>query len=378
MDPARNPYTPWEGTPPPLLTGRRKILQQVEIAIKRAWKSKGTRGRIILGLQGTGKTVLLHRIGQMAEMGGCATILIEPDPNRSMYSVLIPQLHRLLLKLDQRNIGSRDTRNAFRMLKRFQGNASGDLLADLTQLFMAIGNSAIMHKTCVVLIIDEIHSITKNELGTLLLALDSAIQKKMPLILFGAGLPQQLSFTGRERSALERLLEVVEVGRLGRKGAIKALKIPAEKEGVLFETGALELALNESGRYPFFLQALGASIWEVAGSSPVTENDVASATDRVRNTFYTGLFKEKADLLTRRQMQYALAMASLDRLPARSTEVARVLGMNVSKAAPVRDEIIRKGIAFSPGRGLIAFSIPTFEEYLRRSDGYAGFTSPPG
>ena len=79
-----------------------------------------------------------------------------------------------------------------------------------------------------------------------------------------------------------------------------------------------------------------------------------------------GFFKVRFDRLTSRQKNYARAIAEVGHLPATSTEVAAVLGISLKKAAPVRDEIIKKGIVFSPSRGLIDFTVPKFDEFLKR------------
>jgi cysteinyl-tRNA synthetase len=59
-------------------------------------------------------------------------------------------------------------------------------------------------------------------------------------------------------------------------------------------------------------------------------------------------------------------MAMVGHLPVTSIEVAEIMKISVHQAAPVRDEVIRKGMAYSPSRGLITFSVPKFEEYLKR------------
>jgi hypothetical protein len=60
-------------------------------------------------------------------------------------------------------------------------------------------------------------------------------------------------------------------------------------------------------------------------------------------------------------------MAALGPSPATSTAVAKVLGLTVKQAAPIRDELIKKGIAYSPKRGLVAFTVPKFDEFIKRS-----------
>jgi hypothetical protein len=81
--------------------------------------------------------------------------------------------------------------------------------------------------------------------------------------------------------------------------------------------------------------------------------------------------------LTDRQLDYARAMADLA-LPARSTDVAAQLGMVPEQTAQMRDELIKKGIAYSPKRGLIDFTIPLFDACLRRNLAEPRRQRPPG
>ena len=74
----------------------------------------------------------------------------------------------------------------------------------------------------------------------------------------------------------------------------------------------------------------------------------------------------RLDRLTDRQQDYARAMAQLGPSPATSTAVAKALGVTVKQAAPIRDEVIKKGMAYSPKRGLVAFTVPRFDEFMKR------------
>jgi len=75
----------------------------------------------------------------------------------------------------------------------------------------------------------------------------------------------------------------------------------------------------------------------------------------------------RIDRLTVRQQEYAHAMAELGPSPATSTSVANLLGVTVKQAAPIRDEVIKKGMAYSPRRGLVAFTVPKFDEFMKRA-----------
>lgn len=57
------------------------------------------------------------------------------------------------------------------------------------------------------------------------------------------------------------------------------------------------------------------------------------------------------------------------KLPARSADVAASLGMTIEQAAAMRDELIKKGMAYSPKRGLIDFTVPLFDAFMLRQNG---------
>jgi hypothetical protein len=383
MNPVDNPYSPGAGVPPPELAGREEILQLAKNTIERTKKGKAAKSLVMLGLRGVGKTVLLNRIDQIAENADCRTAIFEADPDHTLPEILVQQLYRLLLKLDRRKRVSSEVRSAFGLLRAFAcafkvkyggfevglstDLGTGDLTNDLTDLFVAIGRSAKLHKTVAVILIDEVQYVTKTDLSALIMALHKISQRQLPLLVFGAGLPQLARLAGEARSYAERLFEYLEIDRLEAKSARTALTEPAKRESVEYADGALELILKETDCYPFFLQLWGSHAWEVARSSPITTENVQEATKRVIKALDRGFFKVRFDRLTSRQQAYARAMAEFGPTPATSTAVAKALDLTVKQAAPIRDEVIKKGMAFSPKRGLVAFTVPKFDEFMKRT-----------
>ncbi len=198
------------------------------------------------------------------------------------------------------------------------------------------------------------------------MALHRISQNKLPLLFFGAGLPQLAKLAGEAKSYAERLFDYPEIDKLNHKSATQAIVIPARDEGVLYEKDAIKLILEETNGYPFFLQVWGSHVWEVAPSSPITVEHAKTATNRALKALDSGFFRVRYDRLTPQQQDYARAMAEVGHLPAKSTQIAEELGFTVKRAAPIRDGLIKKGMAYSPGRGLINFSVPKFDEFLKR------------
>jgi len=382
MNPVDNPYTPGAGTPPPELAGREVILQEAENTIKRTKNGKAAKSQIMLGLRGVGKTVLLNRINQIAELEGCQTAIFEADSDHTLPELLTQQLHRLLLKLDRRKKVGDDIQKVFSLLRGFASAfrvkfgefevglsneiTTGDLSIDLSDIFVLIGRAAKNRNTVAVILIDEMQYIGKGDLSALIIALHKISQEQLPLLFFGAGLPQLAKLAGDTKSYAERLFDYPDIDKLDSKSAKQALVKPAKKESVTYEPNALTSILEETDCYPFFLQVWGSHVWEVAPASPITIKHVKEATKRAQFALDKGFFKVRFDRLTERQQDYARAIAEVGHLPATSTEVASILRISIKKAAPIRDEIIKKGMAYSPSRGLISFSVPKFEEFIRR------------
>ena len=174
------------------------------------------------------------------------------------------------------------------------------------------------------------------------------------------------ALAGEATSYAERLFFFNEIGRLSNEAARTAIMEPLRQENVGIEDDAVEAILAETDCYPFFLQLWGYYAWENAEASLITVNDVSAATERSVEDLDQGFFNIRYQRLTNRQRDYVFALARLGPGPASSTAVAEELGVSVERAAPVRSEVIKKGVAYSPRCGLIAFTVPKFDEYLRR------------
>src|SRR3990167_2397120 len=122
MDPIYNPFAPGAGTPPPQLAGRNNILQQALMTLARIKRGKSQKGILLVGLRGTGKTVLLYEISKMAEQEGYLSVMIEAQEKKSLPELLLPELRRVLFYLDSGDLISTKVKRAFRVLKSFVSN----------------------------------------------------------------------------------------------------------------------------------------------------------------------------------------------------------------------------------------------------------------
>jgi predicted transcriptional regulator len=387
MDPVTNPFAPGAGTPPPELAGRDELRETVRVAIERVRRGLPTKSILMVGLRGVGKTVLLDRMRDDAEAAGIHTVRIEAPESRSLPALLAPQLRQALLRLS-RNEQARDL--AQRALRALAGFAkalkfkykdievgfdfepeagladNGDLEHDLQALLEAVGAAAQKAGTALVLFIDELQYVREEELAALITALHRTAQRRLPVVLAGAGLPQLRGRMGQAKSYAERLFEFPQIGALAPPEAKIAIAKPAAAQGVEIQEDALKRIVQKTHGYPYFLQEWGKHTWDVATKSPITRQDVDRASKEAIAALDESFFRVRFDRLTPVEKKYLRAMAELGPGPHRSGDIAEKLDRKVTSLGPTRNQLIAKGMVWSPSHGDTAFTVPLFDEFMRR------------
>jgi hypothetical protein len=145
------------------------------------------------------------------------------------------------------------------------------------------------------------------------------------------------------------------------------LAIPAERLGVMYDSDALDSILSDTKGYPYFLQEWGKHAWAVADASPISLDDARAATTNALVDLDGSFFRVRFDRLTPGEKRYLRAMAELGPGPHRSGDIAVMLGMAVSSAAPTRAVLISKGMIYSPAHGDTAFTVPLFDGFMKRT-----------
>ncbi len=387
MDPIHNPFAPGAGTPPPELAGRDELRELVRVAIERVRLGLPTKSILMVGLRGVGKTVLLDRMRDDAEASGIQTVRIEAPESRSLPAILAPQLRQALLRLSRNEQAKELAKRALRGLAGFAralkikyqdievgidfepepGLAdNGDLEHDLQALLEVVGAAAQKAGSALVLFIDELQYVEEEQLAALITALHRTAQRRMPVVLVGAGLPQLRGQMGRAKSYAERLFDFPEIAALPASAARIAIAKPAREQGVEVLEEALEKILEQTHGYPYFLQEWGKHAWDVAVESPITRNDVEVASTAAVAALDESFFRVRFDRLTPSEKKYLRAMAELGAGPHRSGDIAEKLERKVTSLGPTRNQLISKGMIWSPNHGDTAFTVPLFDEFMRR------------
>lgn len=388
MDPIKNPFSPGAGSPPPELVGRAPVLEQARILLGRILAGRSEKSLLLTGLRGVGKTVLLNEIQRLASAAGYRTIEIEAHEDKRLGPLLAPSLRRLLYDLDRLAGAGDKVRRGLAVLRGFisaikvtvgdvdigldiepeKGVAdSGDLEIDLPNLLVAVAEAAAERNSAVALLIDEVQYFNQKELGALIMAMHKVQQRQLPLVLVGAGLPILPGLAGESKSYAERLFSFPPIGALAESDALKALQDPAQAAGVSFAPEALAEIYRMTKGYPYFLQEWGYQAWNLATASPIGFDVVAGATSTVIRRLDENFFRVRFDRLTPAEKKFLRAMAELGPDAHRTGDIAAVLGVQVNSLGPVRAKLIRKGMIYSPAHGEMAFTVPLFDEFMRRA-----------
>jgi hypothetical protein len=389
VDPIANPFNPGAGSPPPELAGREDLLEAARISLERLLRNKPSKSMLLIGLRGAGKTVLLDRIRMLAEQRSVITIRVEAPENRSLPALLAPQLRLALLNLSHQAKAKEAAVRALRALAGFARalklNAkygdievgidyepevgladNGDFEQDLIALLEIVGLAAQKAETAIVLFIDELQYVNEEQLGALTVALHRCAQSSLPVALFGAGLPQLPGQMGKAKSYAERLFDFPFIGPLTPAAAGDAIRKPIAMESCRITDEAVDAIVAVTKGYPYFVQQWGKYTWDSAIESPFTANDVARATPLAVASLDESFFRVRFDRLTTTERRYLRAMAQLGPGPHRSGDIADELNRPVSAMAPVRANLLGKGMVWSPSHGDTAFTVPLFDEFLHR------------
>jgi hypothetical protein len=182
----------------------------------------------------------------------------------------------------------------------------------------------------------------------------------------GAGLPILPRLAGESKSYAERLFNFPEIGALSESDAAKALQDPVNAEGVSFEKSALDEIFRLTHGYPYFVQEWGYQCWNTAEKSPIGLPVVQQATAGVIPRLDKNFFRVRFDRLTPSEKRLMRALAELGPGAQRTGEIAEKLGVKISSLGPVRAKLIQKGMIYSPEHGSMAFTVPLFDEFMRR------------
>src|SRR6266516_2309988 len=310
---------------------------------------------LITALRGVGKTVLLGAFESRARASGWVTVQAEITKNENFGPRMGSMVRRALFQVAPKSSWTDKLRQAAGALKSFsitvapdgsitagvdieplEGIAdSGNLSDDLTDLLVALGEAAQERETGIAFLVDEVQFLHVNEFEALIAGLHRTLQRQLPSTLVGAGLPQLPRLAGEAKSYAERLFKFPRIGQLSPPEAEAALAQPAADLDVSYEPGAIDVIVDYTEGYPYFIQEYGKIVWDLAPEGiPVSEAVAREAQRSVEAKLDESFFRVRAERTTELELQYLRAMAELGPDEQSAGDVAAILGRTSDQLGP--------------------------------------------
>ncbi len=383
-----NPYRPGTGLKPTYLAGRDEDILQVERMLESLRMNIPVQSVIFSGLRGVGKTVLINRIQEIVEEKGIFCKHIEIEERNDFISQIAACSQMFLRKVSSKEkfksllqkpldaikslvVSFDPNDNTFSLsLQEQELYRTTNLTQSLTDVFTSIGETAYKSDTPVCFFIDEIQYMRQNELGSLIAALHRTNQLGYPIMVIGAGLPKIYKMLSDEKSYSERLFWYKEIGSLSEEQAYQAIVEPAKKFDVSYSLDAVKYIIHITKGYPFFIQQMCKIVFENTNKREIQKTDAELCEKEFFETLDRGFFKVRYERCSEGDKKFIFAMVRCGELPCTIANVAKNLHKSTGSISPIRAQLINKGIIYPVRYRELDFTVPEFDEYIRRLDEY--------
>ena len=375
-----NPYTPGAGVMPGYLAGRDEVIQEGKDSIYSLMHGYPRQPIIYYGLRGVGKTVLLTALNEYAIREGVLTFHFEIQEKVSLINDIILSANQTLSKISKvekiKNIFevAKNSLQSFTLTYTAGENSVsvemnkklGEMMlqSNLVELLLNLGRLAKESNNTIIYFIDEIQYAKQNELEALITAQHRINQERLPITIIGAGLPKILVNVTESKTYAERMVAFVEISSLDYKDAKNAIVNPGKPFNITYTEEALEEIYKITEGYPYFIQQFCYII-----SKKYKEIDL-NVVNEMKIVFFKELdksfFKVRFDKCTPKEKEFMFAMVNCGELPCTVANVAHILNKDLKSISPIRVRLINKGLIYATRHGEIDFTVPKFDEFLKR------------
>ena len=375
-----NPYTPGAGVMPGYLAGRDDIIQDGKDSIYSLMNGYPRQPIIYYGLRGVGKTVLLTALKEYAIKEGVLAFHFEIQEKVSLINDIILSANQTLAKISKvekiKNIFevAKNSLQSFTLTYTTGENSISVemnkklsemmLQSNLVELLLNLGRLAKESKNTIIYFIDEIQYAKQNELEALITAQHRINQERLPITIIAAGLPKILVNMTESKTYAERMFAFVEISSLEYKDAKNAIVNPGKPFDITYTEEALKEIYQITEGYPYFIQQFCYLI-----SKKYKDIDL-NIVNEMKSIFFKELdksfFKVRFDKCTPKEKEFMFAMANCGELPCTVASVAHILNKDLKSISPIRARLINKGLIYATRYGEIDFTVPKFDEFLKR------------
>ena len=223
------------------------------------------------------------------------------------------------------------------------------------------------------------HSQDKQYPLSLLLEVFQSIQRKgIPFLLILTGLPTLFSKLVEARTYAERMFHIIQLNQLDKQASRDAILKPVEdsKCPIKFDDNAVELIIQTSGGYPYFIQYICKEIYDSwiikiqNGETPsVPIDDIVRKLDE---DFFLGRW----NLATDRQREILKVISLLKNCDHEFSvqEISKMSKQKLQKAfspshvSQMLSSLSKNGLIFKNRFGKYSLAVPLLSQFIKRQE----------
>jgi hypothetical protein len=364
---ARNPFTPTFGVSPPLLVGRSDLLDDFVAALE---DGPGAPGRMTLytGARGTGKTVMLNEVEDLARQQGWR--VVSETATAGLVNRLIGEhLPALLSEIDPSGSTTKLTGVSAPMGlggATWEASEAHDVSPALRTQLTAACDLLTANGTGLLLTLDEIHHQVVPELREVATVLQHLVREEREIAFVGAGLPSAVSAVlNDDVLTFLRRADRHSLGRVALPEVAMAITEPIERADRRIAPELAARVAEATGGYPFFIQLVGSHIWrQQPRHRDITDTDVEAGIIAARRRLGSLVHEPALADLPGVARTFLLAMAH-DDAPSKMSDIASRLKVDANYASQYRLRLIATELIEPAGHGRVDFTMPYLRDYLR-------------
>ena len=366
-----NPFHPTFGRPPHTLAGRDEAMRRCRTAIA-AGPDHPDYSMLLKGPRGSGKTVLLAAIRDMAEQNGLTTVRVTAKPEPTFADALIEQMTSAS-DAERRRVSSAQVSvlgTGAGVSLRAPGPRALSIHTRMLNAMEHLADKAQRNAKGVLITIDEFHNANIAALRDFAHALqDVAKIDGKPVMFVGAGLPsmEETALADPGMTFFQRIART-QLDPLSPEESAEALRAPIDAAGGTIGDEALTAAAGATSGYPFMVQLVGYHSWERCADPGgyITPDDVRIGIGAATSDMEVQVFSPMVRDLSDTDRLVLDAMSMFDTPEIRIGDVARATGRTSNYLSVYIERLREAEVIDRPARGRVRFVHGTMRDWLRR------------
>lgn len=360
-----NPFTPTFGEVPAYMAGRSQLIGDMIAAFERSGRSPDL-STVVSGARGTGKTALLSLIAEEARKRGWISVGVTALPGmlEDIEERTLEAAEHLVAPDGESRIAGIGIAQIISVEWERSDRARGNWRTRMNRILDALAET----DTGLLITVDEVQS-DLDEMIQLAAVYQHFVREGRKAALIMAGLPHSISTLLQDKtvSFLRRSVSH-HLGRVDDYEIEDAFAKTVRLGGRAIQKKALDRAVQATNGFPFMMQLVGYRSWEQDPlAAEVTVEHVELGISIAEKELKARVLDSTYRSLSDGDIRFLHAMLA-DEGESRMADIAARMGVTPSYAGQYRNRLLAHGVIGERRRGVVAFELPAFRDYLAEQE----------